>query len=458
MFRKVKEYLAGREMLRNLTVLTGGTVIAQAIPILITPILSRLYSPDEFGVWALYLSFVMFLSVLSTGRYQFAVMLPKENREAINILALSFYLLVGFCLLAEGLILIFFQQLQALESVAKIGYWIYFLPLSILLVSSISILNIWNTRSKLFKNIVASKVTQTSTTSVVNIGVGLAKNRKSISDIFADFGDTTSTTKPAGSKASGAAGLIGGTIAGQFVGAIVLLYKFLRHSRGYLSQINKKKIRSSAGKYRDFPAVNVLHATIDNIQYAGVSILIVQFFNAYILGLYSYAYRIVQAPLGIITSSYSQVFFQRSAELHAHGQSINPLYKKTLRVFFLLGLPVFLVLAIFGPQIFAFVFGEEWRESGFYVQLLAPWFFMNFLISPMGQIPIILQKQRQVFLLSIIGNALILLSLIVGSKYFESIRISFLLISITQTLYYGYMLIWFNRLTKNQPPHSTTTS
>lgn len=119
------------EFNKNVTTLFTGTVIAQAIPIAISPILSRLYSPDEFGVWALYVSLVMFFSVFSTGRYQFAIMLPKEKKEAINILGLSFIILIIFCLLFSLIIWVFYDVLRLYESFRKIEYWIYFLPVSI---------------------------------------------------------------------------------------------------------------------------------------------------------------------------------------------------------------------------------------------------------------------------------------------------------------------------------------
>ena len=122
---KIKS-LTKSEMLRNLTVLTGGTVFAQAIPIAIAPILSRLYSPEDFGVWALYVSFVSFLSVLSTGRYQFAIMLPKEDDDAINILGLSFFILFVFCVLLEGVIILLFDTFQQFEAIHKIQNWIYY--------------------------------------------------------------------------------------------------------------------------------------------------------------------------------------------------------------------------------------------------------------------------------------------------------------------------------------------
>lgn len=434
-------------MFRNLTVLTGGTIIAQAIPIAIAPLLTRLYTPDEFGIWALYLSFVMFLSVFSTGRYQFAIMLPKENKEAVNILGLSFFILLSFCVLLEIVIILLYEYLQAFESIRKVGYWIYFLPLSIFLVSSISILNIWNTRWKLFNNIVISKISQTTTTSVINIVIGFLKNGISPTEFFSKL-SLNYNGNYVKNSILGLTGLIGGAIVGQMIGVGVLLFKFLKKSGQHIKDIKKAVIRKNIKRYKDFPTINVLHASVDNVQFTGVSIVIVHFFSATVLGLYSFAYRMIQAPLGIITSSYSQVFFQRSSEMYANGQSINPLYRKTLKWFFLFGLPVFLLLAIFGQELFGFIFGDEWAEAGLYVQILTPWFFMNFLISPMGQIPIILNKQKQVFLLSLIGNSLLFLSILVAGAFFDSIEVGFILISVTQAFYYGYLLLWFNRITQ----------
>ena len=444
---KIKS-LTKSEMLRNLTVLTGGTIFAQAIPIAISPILSRLYSPEDFGVWALYISFVSFLSVLSTGRYQFAIMLPKNDDDAVNILGLSFSILLIFCVLLELLIVLLFDVFQQFEAIKKIEFWIYFLPISIFLVSSISILNTWNTRKKKFKNIVFSKVGQTTTTSIVNVGVGISKNEIKLENLPAFLVDSPKNIESVKASKLGVKGLIGGTIIGQLIGLLVLSYNFFKYSFESVKKIDKSKFKWSVRKYKDFPTINAFHALIDNIQSSGVSLMVVYFFNAHVLGLYSYAYRMIQSPLGMITSSYSQVFFQRSAELYANGEKVFPLFKKTLKIFILIGLPVFLVLGIFAQDIFAFVFGEEWRESGLYVQILAPWFFMNFLLSPMGQIPIILNKQKEVFMYSVIGNLMILMSIAVGGFFFNNALVSFGLISITQVIYYGYMLLWFSKITK----------
>lgn len=150
----------------------------------------------------------------------------------------------------------------------------------------------------------------------------------------------------------------------------------------------------------------------------------------------------------MIVSSYAQVFFQKSAEMHANGEKLNAFYRKTLKTFILMGLPIFLIFGFFGEEIFGFIFGNEWSESGFYVQLLTPWFFMNFLFSPMGQLPLILNQQKKVFGISIIGNSLILLSIIIGGLFYNSIEVGFILISITQFFYYSYLIFWFDKITK----------
>lgn len=434
------------EFNKNVTTLFTGTVVAQAIPIAISPILSRLYSPDEFGVWALYVSLVMFFSVFSTGRYQFAIMLPKEKKEAINILGLSFIILIIFCLLFSLIIWGFYDVLRLYESFRKIEYWIYFLPVSIFLVSSISILNVWNSRGKKYKNIVESKVSQTTITSIVNIVVGMIKNKLNLKSLYQAI--FTKNITPKGITEIGLKGLIGGLIIGQVIGVFVLMTSFARHNFKRLKWINKKEMKASALKHKAFPTINVMHASMDNVQSTGVTLLIMHFFSAYALGLYSYAYRIIQAPLGMIVSSYAQVFFQKSAEMHANGEKLNAFYRKTLKTFILMGLPIFLIFGFFGEEIFGFIFGNEWSESGFYVQLLTPWFFMNFLFSPMGQLPLILNQQKKVFGISIIGNSLILLSIIIGGLIYNSIEVGFILISTTQFFYYSYLIFWFDKITK----------
>jgi O-antigen/teichoic acid export membrane protein len=257
-----------------------------------------------------------------------------------------------------------------------------------------------------------------------------------------------SETEPKGVSILGLKGLIGGSIIGNVVGVIVLGYSFVKNNFNKLKLINNKEMIVSAREHSAFPSINVLHASIDSVQYTGVTLLIMHFFNTYSLGLYSYAYRIIQAPLGIIVNSYAQVFFQKSAEMHANNTKLNTLYKKTLKVFAIVGLPIFLIFGFWGREIFCFIFGSQWGESGYYVQLLTPWFFMNFLFSPMGQLPLILNKQKQVFSISIIGNSLILLSIIIGGTLFKSIEMSFILISITQFFYYSFLFYWFNKITK----------
>ena len=103
----MKKYLPTSEFSKNVITMLTGNMIAQLIPLLITPILSRLFSVEEFGVFALYSSIATFFMVVAAGRYETAILLPKEDRDAVNILALSFLILTGISLLLMIVVLVF---------------------------------------------------------------------------------------------------------------------------------------------------------------------------------------------------------------------------------------------------------------------------------------------------------------------------------------------------------------
>jgi O-antigen/teichoic acid export membrane protein len=437
-----------QEFTKNVITLLSGTVIAQAIPIAITPILTRLYSPEEFGVWALYFSIVMLLGVFSSGRYQLAIMLPKTDEKAINVFALAFLILCGFTLLTGSIIFFghdFFIQKFRIES---LDTWLYFVPISVFLMGSIAILNNWNSRKKWYKNVATSKVSQTAGTSSVNLGMGLYKT-----DFFATgtnniWQKLQGLEAVSGKSALGIAGLVFGAILGQIFGVITQLYLFLKKSKKALSSINKAEVKQVAREYQDFPKVNSLQAFTDNLQTSGLSFFLSYFFGEIILGFYSTAFRMIKAPLGIVTSSYSQVYYQKTAQLKSEGESINKVLRKTVLTLAVLSAPLFVLLYAFGEEVFSFVLGVNWGVSGKYVTLLCPWFFCNFVISPVSVTPLVQGKQKEFFRISFVGNSFVIVSVLVGAYFFNSISTGFILISVSQVFYYSYLFFWFNKITK----------
>ena len=194
----LKKYFPESEFVRNVLTLMTGTTIAQAIPIAISPILTRIYTPDDFGIFALYMSIAGIISVIATGRYELAIMLPKDDKDAINIGVLSIIIAFFISLIVFLIVLIFNQEITNLLNNPKISNWLYFIPLSILLTGIFQSYNYWTNRKKGYKKLSITNITQTSTTAGSNIAMGFAK--------------------------FGSSGLIIGTLIGQAAASTLLCY------------------------------------------------------------------------------------------------------------------------------------------------------------------------------------------------------------------------------------------
>jgi len=197
---------------KNVLTLMTGTTIAQAIPIAVSPILTRIYTPDDFGIFALYIAIVGFISIVITARYEIAIVLPKTDEEAINILALA--------LLKEEILQLFNAQ--------AVGNLIFLVPFSLLFAGLIQTFNYWSNRKDYFKAMSSSQIAQ-------SLSIGASQ------PLFGYFSIT--------------GGLILGNILGRAVAAFVLVDKFVKNDKKYIKEINKKSMITQMKKYKDAQVV-----------------------------------------------------------------------------------------------------------------------------------------------------------------------------------------------------------
>ena len=409
------------EFSRNVLTLMTGTTIAQAIPIAVSPILTRLYTPEDFGVFALYISLVSFLSIIVTGRYEMAIVLPKTDKEALNILGLSLlitFLIVGIVFF---IILFFKEATLNLLNAQKIGDLIYIIPFSILLSGLYQSFNYWFSRKKNFKNISSAQIYQSLSTGFNQLLLGY----------FKVYG-----------------GLIIGNIFGKVLGVFIFITNFFKYNKLRLKDINLQIMLHQLKKYKDFPLINSLHALSDAIRNSGSVILISSFFGSGILGFYSLSMRVLQVPIGIVGSAIGQVLYQKFTILYHNKKGLYKYVKKIFFLLILIALPIFATLYFIAPALFAYVFGEKWRVAGEYSQILVPYLFMNFLLSPLSSLPLILNKQKEIFYIGLVGNILLILTIIVFSSF--GIVVMLKMISLIMSLYYLFVIYWFYKVLKNE--------
>ena len=136
----------------NVSVLLTGTSLAQALPIAITPILTRLYTPSDFGVFGIYLSALVILGTIATGKFELAIMLPEKDEAAETIFVLGFVICTIFSIICLIIIITFHEKILNALNARALGNWLYVLPISIFLSGTYSLLNYYNTRKAFYND------------------------------------------------------------------------------------------------------------------------------------------------------------------------------------------------------------------------------------------------------------------------------------------------------------------
>lgn len=435
---------------KNVVTLMTGTTIAQILPVALTPILTRIFSPEEFGAFAFFASIISFLLVFSSGRYEQAIVLPKTDKEAINILGLCFSLLGTFTILLYLILFLFHDFFINLINAPALDIWLWIVPPTLFFAGSYRILTFWSNRKKRFKGTSNSMIAQTTGRITTQFAGGITKFGlwESWKKLTAFFGEMFNKTcvLPQGIDPIGIGSLVLSLTIGFFAGTLTLFIRFFRDDRQLLQFVNRTEMKKQAKIHNKFPKINALHALTDEFKNLGVNTTILYAFSESVLGFYSMTFRVLRAPLTVIGNSFAQVFYQKAAELHANQQPFVNLVNKTVKRLFIIALPIFAVILIFGPDLFAIVLGDKWRTAGEYTQYLTPWLFLNFVISPIQQVAIILNRQGSIFLLALVGNAIIFLSILMGSLVFDDVKIGFLILSILQFFYYLYVYLWIRKI------------
>ena len=163
------------------------------------------------------------------------------------------------------------------------------------------------------------------------------------------------------------------------------------------------------------------------------------------VGLHSRTIRLLFAPSSIIGSAIGQVFYQKASVCYQEKGDLQKLVKKVMGGLLVIAVPAFAVIALWGDDIFAWFLGEPWRQAGEYGQLLTPWLFLNFITSPVSQIPLIVNRQQKAFAFSLLGHSLYLVAIVIGGLY-SNIKLGFVILSCLQTVYYIILIVWLIKI------------
>jgi len=391
-----------------------GTTIAQALPIAISPILTRIYTPEEFGVFAIFIAISNILASLVNGKYELAIGLPEKDEDAINIAALGMLIAIGASISIFIVILLFNQDICILLKNPDFSFWLYWIPISIFLSGFFNILNYLNTRKKHFKTIAIARIYKTTALSACQILLGLIKE--------------------------GILGLITGHIVSHVI-AIIRLFKNINRTFILKYTISFPKILLLAKRYSDFPKYSMPAILCNTLSHETVSLFISAIFNASTLGMYYLVQRVLGAPASLISTAIGQVFLQQATNEKKEFNHARQTFYNTVKYLILIGSPIFLTLFFVSEEFFVLVFGEQWRVAGTYAAILTPLFFVRFVVSTVSMMNIIFEKNHIGFYWQLI---LVLLSIgaLVYSYFYNLVFIEYLYLStILLSCHYIFLLI-----------------
>jgi O-antigen/teichoic acid export membrane protein len=396
-----------------------GTTIAQAIPIAISPILTRIYTPEDFGVVALYVALSTILGSLANGSYELAIVLPKKDEDAINIFALGLIITISLSLFFLFIIFIFHSFFLQILGNSEIGFWLYFIPLTVFFTGLFNVLKYFNTRQQNYKDISNVTIVKSIILATLQLSIGLIKQ--------------------------GATGLISAQIIANMFANIKLLKNIIK-DKNLISKVSKVKMIALAKKYKKFPKFSLPSTILNLFSYQIVTILLGIFFNTAVVGYYFLANKLIRMPMGVIGNSIGQVFYQELTKLKKDKGAIKKLTLRTIKKLFFLAFMPFLTIIIFGDDIFSLIFGKKWIIAGEYAQMLGVWMMFIFIFSPLSNLCFIFEKQKKVLYFNIMTLSTNILIILIGGIFLEDASQTIALLAIVGVLFWFYWAIFLLQL------------
>lgn len=355
--------------LYQMSCVAGGTVIAQILNVVVLPIISRMYSPADFGVMAVYSSVIAISAEISGFRYHYAIPLPKDDRYARALLSLSFIIqifivaVISIILINAGDKVLSFLSLDALEQ-----YQLY-IPIGVAGIGLYNILLKMSVRNSRFKTIAKTKVSQ-------------ALGR----DI---------TMAAAGALTHGPFGLIIGTIIGQS-GGIVTLFRDLLPLNNIFC-FKRYKLYRAMVRYKRFPIYNMPFGIVNTLGMYLPQLTLTSYYGASVTGIYAMAALVLSLPSRFIGEAVGSVFVQRASAARYSG-SLNELSIRFYQTMLKISIFPVAVLSLSAPLLLAIILGEQWGESGLYAIALIPFASYNLVYSPLNVLYLVFERQKEAFL------------------------------------------------------------
>lgn len=378
--KKIKMKFSKESFIKKVTIVAGGTALGHVIGVLVSPILTRLFSPEEFGIFSVFTSFGGMLVSFACLAYERAIPIPEEEEDslALGLVSVFLSLFIGGLLLS---VLIILKSIELdIKVINQLGIYAYLLPFFVISLGIYQVFTCLAIRFDRFKDLARTRVWQKTLGATTQIVGGIA--------------------------GMGTFALILGGMIGQGGGSWYLKKKIIGKGFYRVKEISHKKMLFVLKRYKNFPLLSAPAALMNVAANNLVPIFLLAFYGGEVAGFFALGQRVIQTPLSFISQAVSQVYVREVTKLkYTNPQALLPLLYVTTKRLAMVGFFPCAILVFGGVKLFTLIFGSQWYEAGVYVQILAILEYVRFIVSPLSQLNA-LEKQMTVFvwnLLRIIG-------------------------------------------------------
>ncbi len=401
--RDLVQRLRDSPFVRDTATLTVGTAGAQVVTVLSSPILSRLYTPSDFGLLMLFLAVCSITATAVTLRYETTILLPKSEDESRALVYLALYLasIIGGLFAVISWLLP--DSIRGLFGLAHLKQWMTAAVIASIGAAITTVVIGWFNRKKKYKKIAAVRILQSTTSAAAGIILGIV-------------------------------GCANGLLYAQLIaGVTTLLFIILVIFNELKPRSSFSAITVAANKHYRAPTFLLPTALLDVLTMQLPVILITAWFSSEAAGQFSMAWRILALPMSLVGGAIGQVFFQRFSQAWPDVTAAKILLFGTWKVLAIIGLFPTITIMLFGEQLFGWIFGEPWRQAGKMAVIIAPMIFLMLISSPTSTTFIVTGLQKYSLLFGIIVLIYRPICIWTGTLY-ENIYISIAIFSILESI------------------------
>lgn len=395
-----------------LTLMLGAS-IAQVIPVLLSPILTRLYTPNDFGILDVFTSIASILASIASLKYEQAIVLPKSLEISFLLTRLSIYINLIFCVVLLLLVGFFSESFAFWLDKPQIRVYLFAVPFMVFFTAFFVSIRYYAIRNSQYKLISSANAFKALIGGVVQLGLG-----------FMHLGTV-------------------GLISGQLSSATLInsrLYNKLKNDRKGHNlwdwKRDKKKYSILIQKYIDFPKFGVISTLANSLVLYGTSIFVFKIFSAEVLGYLALSNRVLGLPLNMISSAVGDVYLQNGAKERRECGNASNAFKKIFLPMMLLTLGGASIGYFILPWLFSFVFGHQWANAGHIASILLFLFGIRFINTPLSNTYVIFEKQKKSLYATVSQVLLLFIVFYVTIKFSLTFESYIKLYVVTQSSFY----------------------